>query len=98
MNVSLTPKAEAFIAEKIASGAYASSSEVVRAGLRCLQQWHAEQDAKLEALRREVAMGIADADAGRMVDGEEFMQSLLREARARTKSAKKRKRGGRKAD
>jgi antitoxin ParD1/3/4 len=98
MNVSLTPKAEAFIAEKIASGAYASSSEVVRAGLRCLQQWHAEQDAKLEALRREVAMGIADADAGRMVDGETFMKTFLKETRAMAKAAKSRKRGKRKPE
>jgi antitoxin ParD1/3/4 len=98
MNVSVTPALEAFIAEKVASGAYGSTSEVVRAGLRCLQQWHAEQDAKLEALRREIAMGDADFEAGRVVDGPEFMKTLLEKARARTKSADTHKRGRPKPD
>ena len=36
-NVSLTPELEAFIAEQLASGDYANSSEVVRAALRSLR-------------------------------------------------------------
>src|SRR5262249_25864561 len=49
---SLPAEHAAFIDEKVASGAYASGSEVVRAGLRALQ----ERDAAVERwLREEVA-------------------------------------------
>jgi antitoxin ParD1/3/4 len=49
---SLPPEHADFIDAKVASGAYASGSEVVRAGLRALQ----ERDAAVEKwLREEVA-------------------------------------------
>ena len=38
MNVSLTPQLEAMIREKVESGHYASSSEVVREALRLLDE------------------------------------------------------------
>ena len=54
---SLPAEHAAFIDEKIASGAYASGSEVVRAGLRALQ----ERDAAVENwLEREVAATYDD--------------------------------------
>ena len=40
MNVSLTPEFETFVDEKLKSGSYSSASEVVRAGLRLLQEHH----------------------------------------------------------
>ena len=50
--ISLPAEHAAFIDAKVASGAYASASEVVRAGLRALQ----EHDAAIERwLRDEVA-------------------------------------------
>ena len=38
LNVSLTPELVAFVAPQVASGRYASASEVVRAALRCLKR------------------------------------------------------------
>jgi putative addiction module CopG family antidote len=38
LNVSLTPALEQFIAERVSSGRYQTASEVVRAGLRLLEQ------------------------------------------------------------
>ena len=50
--ISLPPEHAAFIDQLVASGAFASASEVVRAGLRALQ----ERDAAVERwLREEVA-------------------------------------------
>ncbi|MGJ8530184.1 type II toxin-antitoxin system ParD family antitoxin [Maritalea sp.] len=50
--VSLAPENTAFIEAKVKSGGYASSSEVVRAGLRALQ----ERDEAVERwLKQEVA-------------------------------------------
>ena len=41
LNVSLTPALEQFIAERVSSGRYQTASEVVRAGLRLLEQTEA---------------------------------------------------------
>ena len=62
---SLPPEHTAFIDEQVASGSYASASEVVRAGLRALQ----ERDAAVERwLLREVApVYVLETDTGRTV-------------------------------
>ena len=50
LNVSLTPELERFITAHVASGRYQTASEVVRAGLRLLEQheprvgWPTRQD------------------------------------------------------
>jgi antitoxin ParD1/3/4 len=67
--VSLPEEHAAFIDRMVASGAYASGSEVVRAGLRALQ----ERDAAVERwLREEVAPAYdamqADPERARNVD------------------------------
>jgi antitoxin ParD1/3/4 len=64
----------AFLAEQVATGRYGSASEVVRAGLRLLQ----EREARLTELRAEIAKGkpsgwIEDFD----VDG--FVRELTSE-------------------
>jgi antitoxin ParD1/3/4 len=59
--ISLTAKDDAFISQQIDAGEYGNASEVVRAGLRLLEQ----EQIKLEALRRAIADGDADVKAGR---------------------------------
>lgn len=86
MNVSLTPELEAIIEKKVSSGMYGSASEVVREGLRLLQQRDDTHEAKLNALRAEIQKGIDDLEAGRVYDGptvmaefREKLQSMKRE-------------------
>ena len=67
MNVSITPQMVEFVQQQVASGAYQSASEVVRAGLRLLQERERERQARLEHLRRELAIGIEQADRGELV-------------------------------
>ena len=73
MNVSLTPELEAVIQSKVKSGMYNSASEVVREGLRLLQQRDDAHEAKLNALRADIQIGIDDLEAGRIYDGPSTM-------------------------
>lgn len=54
---------ESFIKEQIRQGRYASASEVVRDGLRALEDREKLRAVKLEALRKEIQRG-ADSGAG----------------------------------
>lgn len=56
MNVSLTPELELSIADKVATGMYPSSNEVIRAALQALGEKEVEA-AKLADLRRAVGRG-----------------------------------------
>jgi antitoxin ParD1/3/4 len=66
-SVSLTPDLDDAIQRRIASGRYASQSEVIRAALRVLERDEEEQARKLAALDAALARGIADAEAGRVM-------------------------------
>jgi antitoxin ParD1/3/4 len=85
VNVSLTPELERLVTAKVASGMYASASEVIRAGLRLLEQWEADQGARLDALRRDVAIGVEQADRGDLWDGPEVFDQLRKRRAARAK-------------
>lgn len=52
---------EAFVARLVEAGRYNSKSEVLREGVRLVQ----EREARLAALDASIARGLADADAGR---------------------------------
>jgi antitoxin ParD1/3/4 len=58
-SVALSPHFETFIRQQIDSGRFNNVSEVVRAGLRLLEEREAEQAAKLQALREAIAVGLA---------------------------------------
>jgi antitoxin ParD1/3/4 len=66
MNVSLTPELEAFVSRKVESGLYQTASEVVREGLRLLRERDELHQRKLDELRKEIALGIEQADAGKL--------------------------------
>ncbi|MBP2851794.1 MULTISPECIES: type II toxin-antitoxin system ParD family antitoxin [Dickeya] len=55
-SIALSPYFEQFIREQIDSGRYNNVSEVVRAGLRALEE--REQQMKLDALRTAVELGV----------------------------------------
>lgn len=64
MNVSLTPKLEKLVSEKVATGLYGSASEVVREALRLLEQREQMRQARLDQLRKDLDVGIAQLDLG----------------------------------
>ena len=62
MNVSLTPNLEKWVQEKVSTGMYSSSSEVVREALRVLAQYEKSQQEKLDSLRTDVLLGIDESE------------------------------------
>lgn len=66
-NINLTEHYDSFLARTIESGRYKNVSEIVRAGLRLLEQQQQEDAAKLEALRRDVSAGEEAYQRGEFV-------------------------------
>jgi antitoxin ParD1/3/4 len=60
-SVDLGSQLEKLVAKLVKSGRYNSRSEILREGVRLVQ----EREAKLAALDAAIARGIADAEAGR---------------------------------
>jgi antitoxin ParD1/3/4 len=77
LNVSLTPELEKFVESRVASGRYLSASEVVREGLRLLEDRELSRQAALEEVRRKIAIGLEQAELGELFDGEEVFQEVL---------------------
>jgi antitoxin ParD1/3/4 len=72
---SLPTEQAGYIDALVACGAYASGSEVVRAGLRALQ----ERDAAVEKWLREEVVGVYDAieaDPGRAIPAEQVFATV----------------------
>jgi antitoxin ParD1/3/4 len=64
MNVSLTPELEKLVNKKVESGRYTSASEVIREGLRLLEEHDELRRIKLETLKREIARGVESLERG----------------------------------
>lgn len=62
-NIYLSDEMDEAVIRRIKSGHYTNASEVVRAGLRALDQDEAEDRAKMEWLRREIQHGIDSGKA-----------------------------------
>jgi antitoxin ParD1/3/4 len=82
LTVSLTPEWEEFIDERVRSGRYLSASEVVREGLRQLAERESEHAAELDRLRTQVRLGLEQARAGELLDGDEVFEGLAARGRA----------------
>ncbi len=63
-NVVLTARQESMIESLVHSGRYQNASEVMREGLRLIEQREAENGAKLEALREAARLGTGALDMG----------------------------------
>ena len=71
---------ERFVTKLVASGRYHSKSEVLREGVRLIQ----EREARLAALDASIARGLADADAGRVKPSSEVFDRLEAKLTAKT--------------
>ena len=67
-NIVLSQQQHELVEQLVASGRYQNASEVLREGLRLLEQRDAEDAARLATLRAAADRGWADVAAGRYVD------------------------------
>lgn len=79
----LGPQLEQFVNELVTTGRYHSKSEVLREGVRLVQ----EREARLAALDAAIARGIADVEAGRMTAADDVFDRL--EAKYRGMASKR---------
>jgi antitoxin ParD1/3/4 len=80
MNISLTPELERYVNGKVDSGMYHSASEVIREGLRLLREKEELHRTKLEELRREIQIGLDQAERGQVSP---LNEETLKEVKAR---------------
>lgn len=73
---------EGFVKELVASGRYASASEVMRHGLRLLEEQEAQREAKLAALRRDIDEGLTSGPSEDL-----DMEAIIRDARRERQAA-----------
>ena len=78
-NVNLTDYHDEFVNGLLTSGQFSSASEVMRAGLRLLEQQAREEDEKLAILRSLAAEAFNELDRGQgiLIDGEQQLAELI---------------------
>ena len=81
-SVALGPHFEGFLKKQLASGRYNNASEVVRAGLRLLEDQEKENATKLVALRAALKVGL---ESGEGASAEEVFDRLETKYRAAAK-------------
>jgi antitoxin ParD1/3/4 len=81
MSADLGKTLEKFVTQLVATGRYHSKSEVLREGVRLIQ----ERETRLAALDAAIARGVADADAGRVKSASEVFDRLESGLRAEAK-------------
>jgi len=73
MKITLEPAFQNFIEEQVRAGRYALPEDVVQAGLRLLR----EQEPSLERIREQIAVGLAQAKRGELLDGDAVFEEIL---------------------
>lgn len=64
MPVLIAPDVEEMLRQQAETGPYASTDDVLRAALRLLRERDADHQRRLEELRAEIAIGLADIERG----------------------------------
>lgn len=83
LNVSLTPELEQFVQQRVASGRYQTASEVVREGLRLLEERERDRAAALAELKAKLQRGAAQAERGEVVDPDVVLKKIKKLAQQR---------------
>lgn len=85
MNINLSPQLEDMVRNKVASGFYASASEVVREALRLMEAQDRMRDARLAQLKGDIKDGLESGEAT-VWSSEEVKQEGRKRRAARKKT------------
>jgi antitoxin ParD1/3/4 len=83
ISADLGERLEAYVSQLVASGRYNSKSEILREGVRLIE----ERETRLAALDASIARGMADMEAGRIKPAAEVFDRLSARYRAKARSA-----------
>jgi antitoxin ParD1/3/4 len=83
ISADIGPKLEKYVEQLVAKGHYGSKSEVIREGIRLVQ----EREARLAALDAEIEKGLDDIRKGRTLPAEEVFAELKARYEAMAKKA-----------
>lgn len=83
ISADLGPQLETFVTSLVEAGRYNSKSEVLREGIRLIQ----EREARLTVLDLSIARGLADADVGRVSPAADVFARLEAKYQATGRSA-----------
>lgn len=72
ISADLGPSLENYVTDLVASGRYNSKSEVIREGIRLVQ----ERESRLRVLDAAIARGLADVAEGRVTDAADVFARL----------------------
>ena len=78
ISADLGEKLEDYVTQLVATGRYNSKSEILREGVRLIQ----DRETKLAALDASIGRGISDADAGRTAPATDVFDRLEAKYRA----------------
>ena len=85
-SVALSSHFETFVRNQVESGRYNNASEVVRAGLRLLEDQQKQSELQLEAMKAAIAAGLA---SGRSIPGDQVFDRLEAKYRAQAAGAER---------
>lgn len=74
MTVTIKAEVQHFIEEQMKAGRYSSPEEVVQAALQLLE----EQESSLRGVKEKIALGLAQARRGELLDGDAVFDEILR--------------------
>jgi antitoxin ParD1/3/4 len=79
-NVNLTDHYDQFVESQVSAGRYQNASEVMRAGLRLLEDRIQEDEEKLAVLRKLAAEAFDELDRGEaiVIEGEDALADFIR--------------------
>ncbi len=83
ISADLGPVLETYVETLVEKGRYGSKSEVIREGIRLVQ----ERESRLAALDAAIELGLADAEAGRLIPAEEVFDKLIAKYEAMVEKA-----------
>lgn len=83
ISADLGPQLETFVTSLVETGRYNSKSEVLREGIRLIQ----EREARLAVLEKALARGLADLEAGRVKPAADVFAKLEAKYRAAGRQA-----------